>query len=1084
MAKKGKEKKGPDKPEDKKPVEAVAPPEPEDIDGGGEDAPKGENEHAWDLNWFKDYFNKVCNINVGKTPEDFEDFIAKTAAFRKKELDRDAVKIKKRIEKATPEQCDAILEEVPNLGSWLFDEEAGMNVVEVLKTNRWKIAPRKTPEEDAEFQQWRIALDKLLVFLNDEFPQVWEETTNELTTLAEARKVVVDDEQTQARAERTEKKPEEVRQDIIAERAQEISERPNPLSFAALRAEHAIYTVLFKDKLAGKTDRNNERFLKGQLEIWKGVILRLAQEAGIEENVFGEEADKITQERTKKPDGFTYQGYKAKGLEWIQKMPSDQLLARMGLAESGLAVDEFYKAADFLEAARRIIGKQLAEERKKRHAEDQTAREREEKEREQELDKEKLAAKAEFFALATMLHSGQADARDIVSDYLNTEKEGEKRQKLQVLFTRALTERGVSVPGVPYRDLEKGETTPITWDHIIVKAKKGDGVTHVYGEIIQDDKDVVAIRTYNRRSGKRGREEAYARDQLARDPFYAHPNSLDGRITINLARLVGVKLQDRGPDKNLHYVLAGDYKPGTFAVNTGKRNGVRFHNGYEYRGSGEVYDAEEGKYVSFQQVIDRPKGVEKKYGDYRVLMTEQKRKKRKVKPKEYMAILEAVDVDKMTLFADHHTRASTKKSSGVDYLYNLLDAVGCFEGHDANGREWTKERRKALLRAIEQVQYEDNKSHPDWGKNWETDSPRTILGMMRQFDLEKLMEFFEKYPGEKSETKVLEPEELKALGLEETSKRQEKTVQNAKERLEELGKAGFVLKDTRYGTVVILAPERVDKTRTGRHKPQLRNFPGAADAIHGLLDKEEGDRSAMLIWNPYEGRGHFFFATSGDIIGNLRSRIGKGERVRGTMWHSDPQAALYAELKEFIDLKLQGEKPLEIKPGLASYFEREKPELRRVRSRKEIERIKDEEKLRAKIPELLAPVPLEEYVHKGKTLVRVAGRRTGEKVVKVEGINSEDIDSQKRYNLRLVSVEYRGRFGVPKYTVEVIGEDPNADVANNYEAWFRQELKRQLDQENPDGWKDMSSQEQEATVKIIAARETGKAWQMAQPVAA
>jgi hypothetical protein len=137
-----------------------------------------------------------------------------------------------------------------------------------------------------------------------------------------------------------------------------------------------------------------------------------------------------------------------------------------------------------------------------------------------------------------------------------------------------------------------------------------------------------------------------------------------------------------------------------------------------------------------------------------------------------------------TAYFDHHTSGAKEVTSTAEIVYKTLVDLKLLE------------RSESMDRLVDFVTKIDNRKFPpeEFLK-----SAKTILGLQRDLDFKKLLAYFK---DRESPTEELTPEEFQKYGLRESAKKQQETVDEAMETLEQMEKEGWVL-DTKYGKVLM-----------------------------------------------------------------------------------------------------------------------------------------------------------------------------------------------------------------------------------------------------------------------------------------
>ena len=140
--------------------------------------------------------------------------------------------------------------------------------------------------------------------------------------------------------------------------------------------------------------------------------------------------------------------------------------------------------------------------------------------------------------------------------------------------------------------------------------------------------------------------------------------------------------------------------------------------------------------------------------------------------------------EKHTAYFDHHEKQGKEISSATEVMYKTMIDLGMLEGSES------------MDRLVDFVNKIDNRKYaPEEFLR----SAKTILGLQRGLKFEQIVSYFEDH---QSPTEELTPEEFQKYGLKQSAERQQKTVDEAMEKLEEMGKEGKVI-STSYGKVVI-----------------------------------------------------------------------------------------------------------------------------------------------------------------------------------------------------------------------------------------------------------------------------------------
>lgn len=194
------------------------------------------------------------------------------------------------------------------------------------------------------------------------------------------------------------------------------------------------------------------------------------------------------------------------------------------------------------------------------------------------------------------------------------------------------------------------------------------------------------------------------------------------------------------------------------------------------------------------------------------------------------------------VFIDHHTDESGKESSATKFTYELLQPLDLLK------------KEKYLDNLVNFITDVDNKTYFSDEKSFRN-SWKTIYGLHRYMDFPKIVELFKMgiKPGE-----MLSKENLKNFGLEEASKRQEKTINISVKKMQQIEKGGLVVPSRRFGKIVVDIGKKV----------------GAGyDAVQAF------GCQTYVIWSPESSS---FFITSRERLD--KEKFGQGKPARGFMW--------------------------------------------------------------------------------------------------------------------------------------------------------------------------------------------------------
>lgn len=183
-----------------------------------------------------------------------------------------------------------------------------------------------------------------------------------------------------------------------------------------------------------------------------------------------------------------------------------------------------------------------------------------------------------------------------------------------------------------------------------------------------------------------------------------------------------------------------------------------------------------------------------------------------------------------TAYFDHHAKGTKEVTSTAEIVYKTMVDLGMLEKSEAMDR---------LVKFVTDI---DNRRLPaaEFLK-----SGKTIVGVQRDLDLKKMLEYFKDH---ELPTDELTPEEFEKYGMRESSERQQKIVDESMATLERMEKEGKVIQ-TKYGSVVI---NENYELKTGssaayvRHDGIINFTPGKSFAVtlkeKDLDEKELSDR--------------------------------------------------------------------------------------------------------------------------------------------------------------------------------------------------------------------------------------------------
>jgi len=222
-----------------------------------------------------------------------------------------------------------------------------------------------------------------------------------------------------------------------------------------------------------------------------------------------------------------------------------------------------------------------------------------------------------------------------------------------------------------------------------------------------------------------------------------------------------------------------------------------------------------------------------------------------------------------TLYFDHHAPTTRRVTSTTEIAYKTMVDLGMVK------------RSIALDRLVDFVTKIDNRKYPP--KEF-LKSGKTVLGLQRALDFEKLKAYFEDH---ESPTKELTSEEFEKYALKETAEKQQKAVDEAMETLEKMEKEGKVI-DTKYGKVVI------------NENNELRVGASAAYVKYdGIVNYTPRDDEKNIP-------GSFAITMKEKSLSDLEEKLPQGKLIRDKMWiynQKEPLKVSLEEIKEVLGEK-------------------------------------------------------------------------------------------------------------------------------------------------------------------------------------
>lgn len=213
-----------------------------------------------------------------------------------------------------------------------------------------------------------------------------------------------------------------------------------------------------------------------------------------------------------------------------------------------------------------------------------------------------------------------------------------------------------------------------------------------------------------------------------------------------------------------------------------------------------------------------------------------------------------------TLFFDHHAK-ETKVTSTAEIVYKAMSDLGMIK------------KSEAMDKLVDFVTKIDNRQFPpeEFLK-----SAKTILGLQRDLDFDKLLLYFKDHA---NPTEELSPEEFEKYGLKDSAEKQQKTINEAMETLGRMEKEGKVI-DTKFGKIVV---NENNELKVGASAAYVKfdgiiNFTSEKSFAITLKEKDFNEE-------------------------DLRNKLGdkfQGKVIRGKMWLYNEAEPLKLSLREII----------------------------------------------------------------------------------------------------------------------------------------------------------------------------------------
>lgn len=214
-----------------------------------------------------------------------------------------------------------------------------------------------------------------------------------------------------------------------------------------------------------------------------------------------------------------------------------------------------------------------------------------------------------------------------------------------------------------------------------------------------------------------------------------------------------------------------------------------------------------------------------------------------------------------TAFFDHHAKGTKQVTSTAEIVYKTMVDLGMME------------KSEAMNRLVDFVTKIDNRQFPpeEFLK-----SAKTILGLQRDLDFNKLLTYFKDH---ESPTEELTPEEFEKYGLKDSVEKQQKTVDEAMETLARMEKEGKVI-DTKYGKIVV---NENNELKVGASAAYVK--------FDGIINFTSGKSFAITLKEKDFDEEE------------LRNKLGdkfQGKVIRGKMWLYNETEPQKLDLKEII----------------------------------------------------------------------------------------------------------------------------------------------------------------------------------------
>ncbi len=214
-----------------------------------------------------------------------------------------------------------------------------------------------------------------------------------------------------------------------------------------------------------------------------------------------------------------------------------------------------------------------------------------------------------------------------------------------------------------------------------------------------------------------------------------------------------------------------------------------------------------------------------------------------------------------TSYFDHHSKNAKEITSATEIMYKTMVNLGMLE---------KTENMDKLVKFVTKL---DNFKYPP--ENF-LKSYRTILGLQRDLDFDKLVKYFKEH---QSPTEELTSEQFEKYGIKEASEKQQKLVEDSIQTMDKMEKEGKVI-DTSYGKVLI---NEKNKLKIGapaaytRYDGIINYIPNVSFAV---MFKEKDINEKLLK----------------EMLGDKF----QGKVIRGKMWIYNEIEPLKLDLEEII----------------------------------------------------------------------------------------------------------------------------------------------------------------------------------------